>query len=323
MKNLAAVVTALGLGACTGTVDTPGQNDNIEYAEHVQMMPMRVQTLLRAAPAVSAHLQYYGGKVISNVKVQMIEWGSGVKYNTQFPDFYRTFLDSPYMDWLSEYNTSTQQIGRGSYLGDYVDTGAGSATTVDDSKVQSEIARLITAGSVPANDDNTLYMVHFPPGVTITQGGSSSCSAFCAYHGTFKRNGNNVYYGVMPDLGGACASGCGVHDQFGNTCSAATHETIEAVTDAEVGLATSVGPPIAWYDTSQGEIGDICASETDGMIGNYVVQSEWSNQSNACIVTRGTTTTNDFSVALNPTSGSVNAGSTATFTVSTAVVSGP
>ena len=79
-----------------------------------------------------------------------------------------------------------------------------------DAQIQSELLAQITAGHLPApvldaaGNPNTLYMIFFPPGKTITQGGSNSCQAggFCAYHGTTSTllNGKNVLYGVMPDM---------------------------------------------------------------------------------------------------------------------------
>jgi hypothetical protein len=125
-------------------------------------------------------------------------------------------------------------------------------------------------------------MVHFPPGVTITQGGGASCQVFCAYHGTFVHKRKNVYYGVIPDLGGACAAGCGGQGQLEDTTEATSHELVEAVTDAAVGLAQSLGPPLAWYDDSNGEIGDICVGQATTVAG-YTVQKLWSNAAGACI----------------------------------------
>ena len=79
---------------------------------------------------------------------------------------------------------------------------------------------------MPAPNSNTLYMVDFPKGKKITLSGSSSCVAggFCAYHGTFKRNGQNVYYGVLPDMssGSGCDVGCGNGAPFSNQTSVAS-----------------------------------------------------------------------------------------------------
>jgi hypothetical protein len=128
-------------------------------------------------------------------------------------------------------------------------------------------------------------MVYFPPGVSIDLDGSGSCDVFCAYHGTFVRNGANVAYGVIPDQGGGCATGCGnAPKALDNLTSVSSHEMIEAVTDPGVGLATIIGPPLAWYDPANGEIGDICNAE-QAQVGAHTVQKEWSNAANACIAT--------------------------------------
>src|SRR6516162_8275920 len=166
-----------------------------------------------------------------------------------------------------------------------------SATTVDDSTIQSELETQIADGHLPApthdtaGNINTYYAVFFPHGTTITQGGSSSCVAggFCAYHGTVAASGSigEVYYGVHPDMqpGSGCDSGCGnAATNFDNQTSVASHEMTETITDAEVGLATTLSPPLAWYDTTNGEIGDICNAQQGTIIGSdgvtYTVQRE-------------------------------------------------
>jgi len=172
--------------------------------------------------------------------------------------------------------------------------------------------------------------MHFPQGKTITEGsGSASCSVFCAYHGTFTRNNASVYYGVLPDMGpgSGCATGCGnAATTFQNQTSVASHELIEAVTDAEVGLATVVGPPLAWYDATNGEIGDICNAQQGSFVGTdgttYVIQQEFSNQQNDCITTRSVATTPDFSMAISPASATVTVSGSASFTVSTSALNG-
>ena len=67
---------------------------------------------------------------------------------------------------------------------------------------------------------------------------------FCTYHSTYVRaNGAYVYYVVMPDMGGACASGCGTEaNPFDRTTLMASKSLVNAVTDPAVGLATYCGP---------------------------------------------------------------------------------
>ena len=156
---------------------------------------------------------------------------------------------------------------------------------------------LLELGSAHSNlkrgVDHHLYMMFFPKGKRISQGGSGSCVAggFCAYHSTFRRNGQYVFYGVFPDMsaGSGCDSGCGNGSAFGNQTSVASHELIEAVTDPAVGVATVFGPPLGWYDGNNGEIGDICNAQQGSIVLSaltYTVQKEWSNQKAACIVNK-------------------------------------
>ena len=265
---------------------------DFEPGEHVRMMPMRQASSKpladRAAatvtPPAGAHLTYFGGPVLSNAKVQAVYWGSNVALQPHLNAFYGAITSSAYFDWLSEYNTPTQHIGRGSFGGGHVITPSIHATTLTDAQIQKELAKQIAAGKLPKSDPNTIYMIHFPPGISITQHGSTSCVQFCAYHGTFKKSAQNVYYGVIPDQGGACAGGCGPTPAADGTTDVSSHELIEAVTDPAVGLATTTGAPLAWYDQANGEIGDICAGSGDSaQVAGFTVQVEWSNARGACV----------------------------------------
>ncbi len=323
LRPLLCAAAAASLAACAApSVDDqadPAGADEIQPGPIFKMPLLNTRIAESAAPS-NAHLTYYGGPVIPNVKVYTVFWNANVASQTQLNSFYSTVTQSPYMDWLTEYNTSNQTIGRGSFGGSVVDTMSGSA--VDDTQIQKEVSALIDAGKLPASDGNNLYMVHFPPGVTITQGGEKSCQVFCAYHGTFSKNGKYVYYGVIPDMGGACANGCGTSTQFNNTTEVASHEMIEAVTDAAVGVAQNLAAPLAWYDQNNGEIGDICNGQ-GATVSGYQVQLEWSNASHACIATKTVQqNNNDFSITLSPASRTIAAGASATYTVTTALTSG-
>lgn len=326
-------MTAAALTGCAGEVvggegEPAGLGASEATPTHVHLMPMQSEDGSHStwtAPA-GAHLNYYGGPVLSNVKVVPVYWTSGVNFQAGIQSFYAGVTNSAYMDWLIEYNTPTQTIGRGTATASVIDPSPPAGTLITDAQIQAEITRLINAGTVAAPDPNTLYMMHFPPGITIKDsGGSLSCVQFCAYHGTYSRNGSYVYYGVLPDLGGACAGGCGGSTQYNNSTSVASHEMIEAVTDAAVGVAATIAAPLAWYDQTYGEIGDICNGQQGTVLGGdgvtYTVQQEFSNQANNCIVTK-TVTANDFSITGSPASQTVTAGASTTFSVATAVTSG-
>ena len=251
----------------------------------------------------TAHLISYGGPVISNVKLIMVVYGSGTYASYVTTDtapslvsYYQQVVNSSYMDWLNEYNTGSQKIGRGTYAGKFTITpsSANNGATITDAQVQAELNAQIAAGSLPKPDANTMFMVHFRAGQTIQNGGNSCQSGgFCAYHGSAVSGaGTEYYYAVVPDFHSSlCASGCGSSSEFNNVCSTASHEIVEAITDPQVADATVFGPPLGWYwyssDTCQGEVADICNQNqatfagTDGK--TYTVQKSWSNAAAGCI----------------------------------------
>jgi hypothetical protein len=215
-------------------------------------------------------LTYHGGPVIAHVKLHTLFWNADTANQSALNTFYTDIVNSPYMDWLAEYSTSTQSIGRGQFIGSTLDTSPPSGSSFSDDDVATEIDRLIDAGSLPEPDADTLYMVHFPSYVTVYLGSSPSCSSWLAYHSTYIRNGREVPYGVMPD----CYDG-----DFSSTTSVTGHELIESITDPGVGEKD-----LDWYDDnlSDGEIGDICEPDA-GTVDGYTVALGWSNTLGACV----------------------------------------
>jgi hypothetical protein len=295
-----------------------------------------------AAPA-GAHLSYFGGPIISNVQVIQVLYGSG-SYNPQVSgttsptmgNFFADITSTGLISLLQQYNTNIsggtgQVFGNGTFGGLFqiVPSSANNGSTITDTQIQSELLAQINAGHLPSpvldalGNPNTLYMIYFPPGKTISQGGSNSCQAggFCAYHGTTSStlNSKHVLYGVLPDMqaGSGCSTGCGSSTTFGNYTSVTSHELTEAMTDAEVGIATTFGPPLAWYDMTNGEIGDICNAQQGSYTANgttYTIQLEFSNSANNCVnfpVVSGP----NFSLSASPSSLTVTQGSSGNSTI--------
>lgn len=297
-----------------------------------------------AAPS-GAHLSYFGGPVISNVHIVQVLYGSG-SYDPQVagtttPTMGNFFSDllgtsSGYINLLTQYNTpasggTNQTIGNGTFDGLFqiVPSSANSGSTIDDTQIQAELLAQISAGHLPtplsdsAGNVNTLYMIYFPPGVTITQGGSSSCvgGGFCAYHGTTSNtlNSQNLLYGVLPDMqaGSGCATGCGNSSTFGNYTSVTSHELTEAITDADVGIATTFAAPLAWYDMTNGEIGDICNAQQGSYTANgttYTIQLEFSNSAGNCVLPPAAAASN-FSLSASPSSLTLTQGGSGNSTI--------
>lgn len=275
----------------TSTPVTPGEAIG---RPHV-MLTSQAQAAIgepKAERAGSAKkLTYYGGPVVQNVNVIPVYWNSSVSssFQSSMNAFYAAIVTGAEMTFLSQYSTTSpaQTIGNGTHGTPYVDNQT--STSVTDAQIQSHLASLFNSGALPKPNNNNYYPIHFPSGVSIDDGsGSLSCVQFCAYHGTGTYNGQDFYYGVLPDLSqSGCAGGCGSSTVVNNSTSVASHEFAETVTDAAVGLATVYGPPLAWYNGTYGEIGDICnGSQTTAVLGDgksYTVQKLWSNKSSACV----------------------------------------
>ncbi|KAI8897417.1 hypothetical protein BC833DRAFT_621264 [Globomyces pollinis-pini] len=245
--------------------------------------------------ALDVRFNYYGGPVVTNVKVYSIFWGgkSKVTYADQINKFYEAITKSTMMDILQEYNTPTQKIGRGSFLGEYSYDDAAIGVVTDD-QIQTALKNLVVAGKIPPPDGNMYYAIHFRPSVSIYAPFGVSCITFCGYHGTARHEGKLIYYGIMPDFGGTCATGCG--SKFESVTRVSSHELVEVVTDPAVGIAVNgQSAPLAWYDPLNGEIADPCNSK--GVVPvlcengeTFHVQRIWSNKANGCTMWQNLTT---------------------------------
>jgi hypothetical protein len=235
-------------------------------------------------------LLYYGGPVLSHVKVYVVLWGNGFNplFQGQLGGFYTAIVNSNYFDWLKEYNTPTQTVGRGSFDGVIAITPTHTAMDLTDDDIEAELEHQLDLHVLPEPDADTLFMIYFPEDYSITKNGLVSCESFCAYHeGFVSKTHGNVFYGVMPDLGGACSMGCGFNgDEFENLTDVSSHELTEAVTDPFPAIGFNPAFPQAWIAPDQNEIGDLCAqtgtelTAPQGQI--YVVQEEYDNTTSSC-----------------------------------------
>src|SRR6185295_19858045 len=67
-----------------------------------------------------AHLNYYGGRVVSNLQVVQVLYGSGSYLSNvsstsslSMATFYQGVLNSVHVDWLTEYNSNITAFGGG------------------------------------------------------------------------------------------------------------------------------------------------------------------------------------------------------------------
>jgi hypothetical protein len=257
-----------------------------------------IAVLIPALPAPAAtsqpHLAYDGGRVLSHVSVDIVVWGSWSYSSTvalsgrrSITSFASGITASPYIDWLQEYNTPTQQIGRGTLDGVFTvaPPSAANGRVVTNTQIQSALAHLIGAGQLPKPSADRLFVVFFRRGQVIARAEGDSQHNFCAYHDTRAYALHAIIYAVIPyEMGNP---GCrAASTSFDSLTTITSHELVEAITDPGVGLRR-----LAWYDRMYGEIGDICAHSSvpgavtggDGV--RYVVQREWSNRRRTCVLT--------------------------------------
>lgn len=235
---------------------------------------------------------YYGGPVISNVKVFTVLWNDRVntEVKTKITDFYSAYVNSEHMDWLNEYQTSgkavdgragtNQTIGRGQVIGEKLITPNLTAKKITDPQIQQELEKQMDAGVLPRPDQNTLYMIHFSKDIQISIEGMTSCFSFGGYHTAFTSTKyGDVFYGVLPECSFFGGGG------FASITFVSAHELIEAVTDPFPTPGSSPAYPQAWNAADGNEIADLCSSGSTtlkGPKGDYNISLEWSNSKNRC-----------------------------------------
>jgi hypothetical protein len=284
MLSLSRFVACLGLGAaCLVGGATAGSS--------VAQPQSAYRVGASAHFAATPHLTYYGGRVLSHVKVDVVVWGSW-SYDTSVPltgkrsiaSFAGGITNSRYIDWLREYNTPTQQIARGTFDGVYTVHPAGfdNGPVVTDAQIKSTLTLLINTGKLPKPTTDRVYIVFFRKGQRISRPEGDSQTAFCAYHDTMSYPLHSVYYAAIPyELNNRGCRPTAFPLDIVTTIT--SHELVESITDPGIGLHR-----LSWYDKANGEIGDICAhtSTAGSVVGgdgvHYVVQREWSNRLRSC-----------------------------------------
>jgi len=257
-------------------------------------------------------VQYYGGPLIQNIAVILVlvqkvtstthngkttYTVTPVNYASKLPDFYQTLVASvPYMNFLSTFSAGGYTIGTGTFVGTLPYNWTTNVVQLTDAQIQTKISQdilLKAANQWTFNTANVYFAMHWAPGFNINQSNTYNCVQWCAYHGTTTAN---ITYGVLPDFGGnqACRGGCNCYysgycnhtnpyDYFSATTVVASHEFAETITDPDVGIATSWGPPLGWADINTGaEIGDNCNQLPALLENKYWTQRLASNINNAC-----------------------------------------
>ena len=184
-NELARQQSALGMGS------GPMHGQLLQKKATVSPISAIANTSSKTSAPFGAHSHYFGGRVVSNAQVVQVIYGTGsylpgsrTPGRRAWRPSIRGCLNSPYVDWLREYNTArparrptaNQIIGRGSFASQVtiIPSPQNNGTVIDDCNIQAELAAQIQAGNIPApthdalGNNNTYYAIFFPHGKIIT-----------------------------------------------------------------------------------------------------------------------------------------------------------
>ena len=164
-------------------------------------------------------------------------------------------------------------------------------TAFSDDDIRALIKAKIADLTLPAPDNETLYVMYFPPGVTLTKGNGEGCQVWGGYHAAVgvlppgDAGGFDAAYAVIPH----CKFPSDPTQNFIQTTVTVSHEIAEAASDPLVLVDGAPGEPAfdldsndAWvpdyYAGGYPENGDMCGDLADYFVeGSYSVQRIWSN----------------------------------------------
>jgi hypothetical protein len=224
-----------------------------------------------------------GGAVLSAPKVVSVFFSNDNAGDvTQIKDFLTKLAPSAYWREVG------QEYGVGAPTNTFIELTESATGMIDDSgdgsPLQTWLAAKISMQQVPAPDSNTIYSLHYPAGVVITDGSGSSCADFGGYHSDMQlANGTKVAYAVIPRCDATMNST--VIQQLTVTES---HELIEAATDPYPHYSpayAAVDDAHLEFDIAYGgsEVGDMCENDAQPYLQStdlpYMVQRSWSNKS--------------------------------------------
>ena len=252
---------------------------------------------------------YQGGRVISNADIIAVYLGTPTaSFRASMDHFYAELQrDGRYLDWLSEYNTPSQTIGRGRFLGSYVIQPPGGG--LDQAGIGAHLDHEIHYGRLPGTTANTVYMVHVAPSIRLVSGavifgsrvGAWPGDGWCAMHLEYISGSTGrgttlppIVYAILPNV-----PACGQSMAFQTYI--ASHELVEAITNpASVFFSLSflsytVGQgPWAWVIPKESsflnpkEIADVCEGQyrqlrTSPAPGDvFTVSAVYSNRRASC-----------------------------------------
>ncbi|APR81222.1 Hypothetical protein A7982_06569 [Minicystis rosea] len=226
----------------------------------------------------------YGGPVLKTPKIIPVFFANDdATMIAQIKDF------SSKVGGTAYWTANTKEYGVGvATAGDAVELTEEAPSNIDDTDIQTWLAGKLNGDDPawPAADANTVYVLNYPSGTTITSQGAGSCTSFGGYHSNITLDDahakRDVAYAVIPRC-----------DFFGEmtgidaVTATSSHEIIEASTDPY----PMTNPTYAMMDDQHiywlrvlggGETADMCAQFDNAFTQfdelPYVVQRSWSNK---------------------------------------------
>ena len=160
---------------------------------------------------------------------------------------------------------------------------------IDDEEIQAWLGSKLNGDDPawPAADGDTVYVLHYPEGTTITAFDDESCLGFGGYHSNIKldaaHGSRHVAYAVIPYCGGFAG-----FDGVDGLTAVVSHELIEAASDpypmSDPAYSSVDDANLYWaFALGGGENADMCAQQEGAFTLfdeiPYVVQRSWSNVS--------------------------------------------
>jgi hypothetical protein len=214
------------------------------------------------------------GKILNNVQVQLIFWGSTWAENASpstnaIFDAAQTILSGPYMSKLTQY----RGIGSGTMLGELVVNPSDPPNPFSTDDVAQCVLSLIAAGTVPEPgiDNQMLFCVFLPAGVNFNVPNINGIHSFI-YNARYS-------FPVNVDLDKVLFAWVMNDGTLDYITTIFSHELVEACTNPD-GNGFQVTPvdPNNWN-----EIGDVCEGNSATLDG-VKVQAYWSQSDGSCII---------------------------------------
>jgi hypothetical protein len=220
---------------------------------------------------MSKTLQYNGGQVIVNAKIQLIYWGSSWNNfgndpsKDSFDHAVRALLNSNYYSKVHQYSS----IEFPTWQGSIVNTITPTSPLFSGGAVVQAIRDVIDAGLVPnpSSDSQLIYCIIAPSGAHVQHSREVSGENIGGEHGHWPEHDPQFHYlWILND------------NNLNNMTGYIGHEIVETITN----------PNGDGWNSDEGEIGDLCEHDTGTVIPGIVTQYYWSNADNNCVLPIGT-----------------------------------